>query len=56
MLSMLYDELSIIVHVNCNPCSHKNKVTQWEHPLMGLDDKDTEGECVFVEHLKVLLL
>ena len=28
--------------------SHNNKVTQWEHPLMSLDDRDTEGEYVCV--------
>ena len=29
-------------------CSHKNKTTQWEHPLTSLDDKDTESKWSFV--------
>ena len=46
MLSMLYDpSLCASFDVDNIHCSHKNKVTQWEHPLMSVDDKDTEGKC-----------
>ena len=46
MLSMLYhSSLHAGFDVDHVLCSHKNKVTQWEHPLMSLDDKDTEGKC-----------
>lgn len=56
MLSMLYHlSLHAGFDVDHVPCSHKNKVTQWEHPLMSLDDKDTEGKCrVCVSHCSAL--